>query len=118
MKLRTLSLALLVTALGLVLAPAAISKPAATKATTVLVTAKEFKFTLSKRTVAKGTVIFKVKNSGALPHDFKIGGKKTAMIRPGKTATLTVALSKGAKPYICTVSGHAAAGMKGSLRVT
>jgi nitrite reductase (NO-forming) len=118
MKLRTLSLALLVTALGLVLAPAAISKPAATKATTVLVTAKEFKFTLSKRTVPKGIVTFKVTNKGALPHDFKISGKKTPMIKPGKSATLKVTLTKGAKPYICTVPGHAAAGMKGSLRVT
>ena len=118
MKLRTLSLALLVTALGLVLAPAAISKPAASKATTVLVTAKEFKFTLSKRSVPKGVVTFKVTNKGALPHDFKISGKKTAMIKPGKSATLRVTLTKGAKAYLCTVPGHAAAGMKGSLRVT
>jgi uncharacterized cupredoxin-like copper-binding protein len=118
MKVRTLSVALLVLAFGLVLAPAAISKPAASQASTVLVTAKEFKFTLSKRTVPKGIVTFKVKNSGALPPDFKISGKKTAMIKPGKTVTLKVTLSKGAKAYICTVPGHAAAGMKGSLRVT
>jgi len=118
MKLRTLSLALLVTAIGLVLAPVATSKPAAPTATTVLVTAKEFKFTLSKRSVPKGAVVFKVKNSGKLPHDFKISGKKTAMIKPGATATLRVTLTKGAKAYICTVPGHAPAGMKGSLRAT
>jgi uncharacterized cupredoxin-like copper-binding protein len=118
MKLRTFSLALLVTAVGLVLAPVAISKPAASQATTVLVTAKEFKFTLSKRSVPKGVVTFKVTNKGKLPHDFKISGKKTAMLKPGKTATLKVTLSKGAKGYLCTVPGHAAAGMKGSLRVT
>ena len=46
MKLRTLSFALLVAAVGLMLAPAAISKPAATQATTVNVTATEFKFVL------------------------------------------------------------------------
>jgi len=118
MKLRTLSLALLVTAISLALAPAAISKPAATKATTVLVTAKEFKFVLSKRSVPKGAVVFKVKNSGKLPHDFKISGKKTPMVKPGATVTLRVTLTKGAKTYICTVPGHSAAGMKGSLRAT
>ena len=118
MKLRTISLALLVAAIGLAIVPAAVSKPSATKTTTVLVSAKEFKFTLSKRSVPKGVVIFKVTNKGALPHDFKISGRKTAMIKAGKTATLRLTLSKGSKTYICTVSGHAAAGMKGTLRVT
>lgn len=118
MKLRTLSFALLVVVTGLVLAPAATPKPAATKATTVLVTAREFKFVLSKRTVPKGLVTFKVTNKGKLPHDFKIFGKKTPMLKAGKSATLKVTLSKGSKAYICTVPGHAVAGMKGTLRVT
>jgi plastocyanin len=116
MKLRTLSLALLVTAIGLAVAPAAISKPAATQATTVTVTAKEFKFTLSRKTAPKGVVIFKVTNKGTLPHDFKIAGKKTPMIAKGKTKILTVTLTKGSKAYLCTVPGHAAAGMKGTFR--
>ena|SRR5215218_6737516 len=118
MKLRTLSFALLVAGIGLAVAPAAAPKPTATQATTVLVTAKEFKFVLSKRSVAKGAVVFKVTNKGKLPHDFKISGKKTPLIKPGKTATLRVTLTKGAKAYLCTVAGHAPAGMKGSLRVT
>jgi uncharacterized cupredoxin-like copper-binding protein len=118
MKLRTLSFALLVVAIGLALAPAAISKPAATQATTVLVTAKEFKFVLSKRSVPKGAVVFKVTNKGKLPHDFKISGKKTPLLKAGKSYTLRVTLTKGSKAYICTVPGHAPAGMKGSLKVT
>ena len=118
MKLRTLSFALLVVTIGLALAPAAISKPAATQATTVNVTAREFKFVLSKRSVPKGAVIFKVTNRGALPHDFKIGTKKTVMIRAGRVRHLRVTLTKGLKGYLCTVSGHAVAGMKGKLRVT
>ena len=118
MKLRMLSFALLVAAIGLAIVPAAISKSSATQATTVTVTAKEFKFTLSKRSVPKGAVTFKVTNKGKLPHDFKISGKKTPLLKPGKSATLKVTLSKGSKAYICTVSGHAAAGMKGSLKAT
>ena len=118
MKLRTLSLALLVTAIGLAVAPAAISKPAATKSTTVTVTAKEFKFILSRKTAPHGTVVFKVTNKGSVPHDFKIAGKKTPMIAKGATKTLRVTLGKGSKAYLCTVPGHAPAGMKGTFRAT
>ena len=49
---------------------------------------KEFKFTLSKRTVPRGRVTFKLVNKGALPHDFKIAGKKSKMIGSGKSGLL------------------------------
>jgi uncharacterized cupredoxin-like copper-binding protein len=40
------------------------------------------------------------------------------VINPGQTAKLTVTFTKaGSYPYLCTVPGHAAAGMKGVLRV-
>jgi uncharacterized cupredoxin-like copper-binding protein len=86
--------------------------------TTVTVKASEFKFALSKKAVPKGTVVFKVTNVGKLAHDFKIAGKKTPLISPKKSATLRVAFAKAGKyPYLCTVPGHAAAGMKGVLTV-
>jgi len=83
------------------------------------VTATEFKFALSKRSVPKGTtVIFKVTNKGKIEHDFKINGKKTPLIQPGTTAKLVVSFKKKGKyPYLCTVPGHAAAGMKGTFTV-
>ena len=94
----------------------------ATRATTVGVTAGlpgEFHFKLSKASVPHGKVTFIVTNRGNLPHDFKIGGKKTPLLQSGKTARLIVTFTKGGKfAYLCTVSGHAAAGMKGTLRVT
>jgi uncharacterized cupredoxin-like copper-binding protein len=79
-----------------------------------------FSFTLSTKTVKHGTVTFVVKNAGTgLQHDFKINGKKTPLLNPGKSATLTVTFAKaGSYPYSCTVPGHAAAGMKGTLKVT
>jgi uncharacterized cupredoxin-like copper-binding protein len=79
-----------------------------------------FSFTLSTKTVKHGTVTFSVKNGGAgLMHDFKINGKKTPVLSPGKSASLTVTFAKaGSYPYQCTVAGHAAAGMKGTLKVT
>jgi nitrite reductase (NO-forming) len=116
MKLRVLLLSL-VAAVGLTFASVALSQSHASKATTVTVTAKEFKFVLSASSVKAGAVTFKVVNKGKLQHDFKISGKKTPMISPGKSATLKVTLSKGSKPYVCTVAGHAAAGMKGVLKV-
>jgi len=65
-----------------------------------------------------GVVTFAVKNVGKLPHDFKINGKKTPLIAPGKSAKLVVSFKKkGSYPYLCTVPGHAAAGMKGVFTV-
>ena len=92
----------------------------AAKATTITVTAgkpTEFHFTLSKSSVAKGSVTFKIANKGKLAHDFKIAGKKSPMIQPGKSATLKVTLKSGKLKYECTVPGHAAAGMRGTLTV-
>lgn len=77
----------------------------------------EFKFVLSKKTVSHGAVVFTVTNKGKLPHDFKIAGKKTALLGPGKSGKLTVTLKAGKYPYRCTVAGHVAAGMKGVLSV-
>jgi uncharacterized cupredoxin-like copper-binding protein len=93
---------------------------AGSSATSVTVTAgkpSELKFTVSKKTVTKGKVTFKVTNKGSLEHDFKIAGKVTPKLKPGKTVSLTVTLKKGKARYLCTLPGHAAAGMKGVITV-
>jgi uncharacterized cupredoxin-like copper-binding protein len=87
-------------------------------ATTITVKASEFKFVLSKKSAHHGKVTFKVTNKGHISHDFKINGKKTKLLSPGKSATLTVTLKKGSFKYSCTVPGHAAAGMKGTFKAT
>jgi predicted lipoprotein with Yx(FWY)xxD motif/uncharacterized cupredoxin-like copper-binding protein len=100
--------------------------------TVVTVTAgkpSEFKFKLSKARVPVGTVTFKITNKGALAHDFKVcskgglaytcTGKSSSLLTPRKSESLTVAFKKkGSYEYLCTVPGHAAAGMKGNLNVT
>jgi uncharacterized cupredoxin-like copper-binding protein len=109
-----------------VLAPAtAAARPsfvAGPSVVTVKVTAgkpSEFRFTLSTHTVKKGAVTFSVVNKGSIPHDFRINGKTTPLIQAGKSATLKITFKKaGSYPYECTVPGHAAAGMKGVLKVT
>jgi uncharacterized cupredoxin-like copper-binding protein len=95
---------------------AALAAPAH-KTATVTVIATEFKFKLAPSTAKAGSVMFNILNKGKLSHDFTIGGKKSAMIAPGKSARLTVTLKAGKYPYSCTVPGHAAAGMKGTLTV-
>jgi len=87
--------------------------------TSVTVTAgkpSEFAFKLSKTAIPVGVVSFKVTNAGAIVHDFQIAGKKTRNLTPGQSQTITVNIKKaGSYQYLCTVSGHAAAGMKGVL---
>jgi len=82
------------------------------------VNATEFKFALTLKTAKPGTVTFLVNNKGKLPDDFKIAGKKTPLIAAGgHNATLKVTLKRGRCKYICTVPGHAAAGMSGFFTV-
>jgi uncharacterized cupredoxin-like copper-binding protein len=104
--------------LGLYGERGAASSASAEAVTRVTVKATEFKFTLSKRSVPTGIVIFTIVNKGKIAHDFKIANKRTAVIRPGKSATLRVRFTKKAQyRYLCTLPGHAAAGMKGVLAV-
>ena len=110
------SAAALLAVVGVVAAPALGARTHATGAA-VTVTATEFHFKLSKTSVPHGSVTFTFVNKGKLAHDFKIGGKKTVLVKPGKSAKLTVTLKKGKAAYLCTVPGHAAAGMKGTLTV-
>ena len=100
-------------------ASARTESPARAARTTVSVSGKEFSFHLSKTSIPKPeTVTFRFRNAGTMEHDFAIGGKKTPLIRPHRTASLTVTFhKKGRFKYLCTVPGHAQAGMKGVFTV-
>lgn len=111
----------LAVAVSLVAAVSAFASAGSSSATSVNVTAGkpvEFRFTLSKKSVPKGAVTFKVTNRGSTSHDFKINGKKTKTLSAGKSASLPVTFKKAGKyAFLCTLPGHAAAGMKGTLTV-
>jgi uncharacterized cupredoxin-like copper-binding protein len=112
--------AVAITALAVVQFASARTAPQAhASATTISVSGKEFSFKLSSKSIARpGKVTFNFKNAGHILHDFRINGHGTPMIKPGKTAKLTVSFSKKGKyPYLCTVPGHAAAGMRGVFTV-
>jgi len=88
-------------------------------ASTIQVKGGEFFFRLSTKSIAKpGKATFVFTNIGHVPHDFKIDGKVTPLIQPGQTTKLAVTFTKaGSYPYLCTVPGHAEAGMKGTFSV-
>ena len=118
MRFRPLSAAVALV-LALTVVGAAAARSSATHVATVKVTAKDFSFALSPKTVEHGRVTFVIRNAGQAPHDFAIAGRRSKTISPGKTTRLTVTLAKrGSYPYRCTVDSHAELGMKGVLRVT
>jgi uncharacterized cupredoxin-like copper-binding protein len=116
--------------LVLVAVPVAQARPTRT-ATTVTVTEgkpTEFKFTLSVKTVKHGAVTFKITNKGALGHDFKVctapvktaaknacAGKGTGVLTSGSSMLKVTFAKAGTYEYLCSVAGHAAAGMKGTF---
>jgi uncharacterized cupredoxin-like copper-binding protein len=78
------------------------------------------KFDKKTLTAKAGSVTITFKNnSGAVKHNIAIkGSKKSPVIAGGKTTKLTVTLKKGTYTFYCSVPGHEASGMKGTLKVS
>lgn len=87
-------------------------------AKTVSVTLSEFKIAPSTISVAVGGSLT-VTNAGSMAHNLAVtNGPKTPDIAAGKSATLDISsLAAGTYEVTCTIAGHAAAGMKGTLVV-
>jgi uncharacterized cupredoxin-like copper-binding protein len=113
-RLPVLGLALALVVAAVLAAPGGAAAPS----TRVVVTMTDYKFALSKKTVKRGVVRFQVVNKGEVVHDFKITRKKTPIYATGKGGVLRVVFTKpGRYPFLCTIPGHAEAGMKGVLKV-
>ena len=67
-------------------------------------------------TLKPGKYTFRYTNRTGMSHDLKVGSKKTPLFSAG-TRSFTVTLRKGTVKYLCTVPGHAAAGMSGTILV-
>ncbi len=115
---------MLVAILATALAGAAVAgvvAHATADAKTIKVTEKEFKITVTGKPAA-GADKFVIKNTGKYAHALSIAGpgiksKRTPLIKPGKSAVLTVTLKSGAYTIWCPVPGHAAEGMKTSFTI-
>ena len=83
------------------------------------VTLTEMKFRFAKLAARRGTIVFRLSNKGVVRHDMRIAGKRSPRIAPGRTITWRVAIAKaGRYRVVCTLPGHAAAGMRATFRVT
>jgi uncharacterized cupredoxin-like copper-binding protein len=112
--------------LAALLAPAA---PAQAKAPSrLLVEATEFRFTLSRTTLAPGHAIVQLADNGEDPHDLHLvrldkrghaAGKPDAIPQtlPGAVATWQGTLKPGRYKLFCSLPGHEKAGMRAILVV-
>jgi hypothetical protein len=87
------------------------------KAGPVAVEEDEYSIKLGGGTsLGAGRLNFDVVNEGKIPHDLAIEGggveEKTALIDPGKKATLEADLKAGKYKLYCSVPGHEQQGMK------
>lgn len=68
-----------------------------------------------------GKVTIVMANPSPLSHDIAIQGDgidvKGKVVKQGGTSTVSADLKPGTYTFLCTVDGHAAAGMKGTLTV-
>jgi plastocyanin len=84
----------------------------------ITVGASDVKFDVGEIKATPGPLTVTLVNTGAMQHTFKIDGTPLELkTNGGKTATGTVTLAKGTYDFECTVPGHKAQGMKGTVVV-
>jgi plastocyanin len=89
---------------------------------TVTVTEREYRISLSTKSPPAGVVRLVVHNAGHVAHALSVSGpglatRSTGTIQPGATKTLQVTLGGGTFTVWCPVGRHAASGMKTTLAV-
>jgi uncharacterized cupredoxin-like copper-binding protein len=83
----------------------------------------ELKFNKRKLSAPAGkvTVVMKNPSSSGSEHGIEVEGKgkekRGKIVQPGKTTKVTLTLKPGKYEFYCPVTGHKAAGMKGTLTV-
>ena len=81
----------------------------------------QLKFLSKTASATAGTVTIKMKNMSSVQHDIAITGngvnKVGAIVANGGTSTVSASLTAGTYTFFCTVDGHRAAGMVGTITV-
>jgi plastocyanin len=97
--------------------PSSVVKTATGGAITVV--ARDLHFDVGTIKASPGTLTVTLVNLGAIYHTFKIKGTPLYLeTNAGQRATGTVTLTTGTYHFECTVPGHAAAGMRGTIQVS
>ncbi len=97
------------------------ASPTPTRTLTIRVDARDYSFALSRHSVPAGsTVRFVVRNRGGTAHDFVLGrATRTRVLAPGQRQIVTATFRrKGTLTFLCSVSGHARLGMKGTFGIS
>jgi plastocyanin len=84
----------------------------------ITVGAYDIRFDVKEIKATPGPLTVTLVNHGAVDHTFEI--QRTSLLlktNPGASATGTVTLAAGTYTFDCTIPGHAAAGMKGTIVV-
>jgi uncharacterized cupredoxin-like copper-binding protein len=101
---------------------AAASTPANAQVVEIDVASSGFAFTKTTATANAGTVELRSKNPQSVSHDISIKGngvdEQGNQVSSGGVSTVTVDLKPGTYTFYCSVPGHEAAGMKGTLTVS
>jgi uncharacterized cupredoxin-like copper-binding protein len=103
----------------------ALAAPALAKAppARLLVTAAEFRLSLSRATLKAGPAIIQLQNLGEDAHDLRlqrVGGNRVyriATVQPGAVGELDATLLPGKFRLWCSLADHAALGMRTTLIV-
>lgn len=87
---------------------------------TIEADASEFYINLDQSSIDEGAFVLNVNNLGSLGHVIAIEGTgiSTSYMSSGASASVAGELAAGTYNIICTISGHAAAGMSTSLVVS
>ena len=64
-----------------------------------------------------GAYEVRLTNDGAIPHDITFPDGQTAVAEPGEAASVTVDVPADGLHFICSIPGHADAGMQGTIGV-
>jgi plastocyanin len=81
----------------------------------------QLKFTASSASATAGKVTLRMLNKSSVPHDIAVRGTGVnqvgAVVSNGGTSSVATSLKPGTYTFYCSVDGHEAAGMKGTLTV-
>jgi mono/diheme cytochrome c family protein len=81
----------------------------------------QLKFLASSASGSAGKVTLHMNNKSSVPHDIAIRGNGVSsvgqVVSNGGTSTVTENLKPGTYTFYCSVDGHEAAGMKGTLTI-
>jgi plastocyanin len=90
----------------------------------VLVNAREYRFTPSRRELPAGPVVVQLRNIGEDAHNLVIvnrSGRTVARVprtQPGEVGERSVRLARGTYRLVCTVADHARRGMRSRISAT